>query len=200
MALDTHAINLRGGSGYGCQGWHPGQVTRNTKKNISAGQAEWLFVLTASNRYFREDGMSFGVGDESGYIYWATCRPATPEEAAPMIAARASKLAKQQAEKELKAIWDKIFTDGERPDGHNLPEGEEIEESGHENRLYGGGKWFVLGPQYIWAVRNNGADGDYWAENNVTTGGAGAIGRRIQTTPELAAEIRRLATACGWPR
>lgn len=41
---------------------------------------EYLYVLSASQRYYREDGMSFGVGDEKGYVYSAVCRAATEAE------------------------------------------------------------------------------------------------------------------------
>jgi hypothetical protein len=47
-------------------------------------------------------------------------------------------------------------------------------------------------PRSIWLVRGNGSDGDNWAPNNVRTGGAGAIGRRLPWTPELEARVRAL--------
>lgn len=51
---------------------------------------------------------------------------------------------------------------------------------------YGGGTWVVIEPgeSYFWYVNNNGADGDDWSRNNVTTGGAGAIGYRLPYTDE----------------
>ncbi len=42
----------------------------------------------------------------------------------------------------------------------------------------------------IWYVINNGADGDDWGANNVRTGGAGAIGRRLPWSEELEQRIR----------
>ncbi len=48
----------------------------------------WLMIVTADQRYIREDGMSFGVGDDRGYVYSATARVATDEEAAPLKASR----------------------------------------------------------------------------------------------------------------
>ena len=44
----------------------------------------------------------------------------------------------------------------------------------------------------IWHVVNNGGDGDCWANNNIRTGGAGAIGRRYPATPERIAFLRSL--------
>jgi len=51
---------------------------------------------------------------------------------------------------------------------------------------YGGGTWVVIEPgdNYFWYVKNNGADGDDWSNNNVSTGGAGAIGYRLPMTEE----------------
>ena len=51
---------------------------------------------------------------------------------------------------------------------------------------YGGGTWVVIEPgeNYFWYVKNNGADGDDWSHNNVSTGGAGAIGYRLPMTNE----------------
>lgn len=70
--------------------WKARKATRDTALDEAMGTLaeddgpEYLYVLTASRRYYREDGMSFGVGDESGYVYSATCRPATEEEAQPL--------------------------------------------------------------------------------------------------------------------
>ena len=36
--------------------------------------------LEDNKKYYKEDGLSFGVGDDSGYIYTAEARPATEEE------------------------------------------------------------------------------------------------------------------------
>lgn len=53
--------------------------------------------------------------------------------------------------------------------------------------IYGGGHWFIIEDEkYIWKIDNHGADGDYWPANNVNTGGAGAIGKRIPYNQELA--------------
>lgn len=181
---------LSGGSGYGCQGWDPGQVVRasdfDRKKN---GHPEFLFVVESNRRYIRDDGMSFGVGDESGYIYWARCRETTSEEAAPLKAQIAEAERKRQAVLELQTIKKRIQETGEYPDGQNNPEGDRLFDT---QNIYGGGDWFVVGPRWIWYVRNNGADGDNWSANNVRTGGAGAIGRRVAYSRELAEDLNRL--------
>lgn len=144
--------------------------------------------------------MSFGVGDEQGYIYSAVCRAATQEEAAPEIARRAAIQARQQALCTLRIEHERIMAEGEYPrarhedGGPYRPDGETIP-LGKGQDIYGGGEWFIIGPKWLWAVRNNGADGDDWALNNVHTGGAGAIGKRVPATPELAERLRALALA-----
>lgn len=45
-------------------------------------------------------------------------------------------------------------------------------------------------PRAVWFVQNNGHDGDCWADNNVRTGGAGAIGWRLPWSAELEADVR----------
>jgi hypothetical protein len=131
--------------------------------------------------------------DEWRWKHVAGCRPATAEEAAALEAREAAKAARA----ELETIAKAIRQDGERPAGSAAPEGEEIRAGGGE-RIYGGGRWFVLGPGWIWYVQNNGHDGDDWSLSNVRTGGAGAIGWRVPAAAELAGRIRSLA-ATAYP-
>lgn len=184
-----HAHRVRGGSGYGCQGWHKEEVFRNSQAKIGEGEPEFLFVLHAERQYVSEDGMSFGVGDESGYLYRALCRGATEEEAAPLIARLARETEVREAKKRVKEIARKIEAEGEYPAGVHCPEGERLFNS---QDICGGGDWFVVGPEWIWYVKNNGTDGGDWSRNNVRTGGAGAIGRRIPFDAALACELRLL--------
>jgi len=81
----------------------------------------------------------------------------------------------------LMCMRSEYYVDGT---GHR-PSGEEIYID--KNSLgYGGGTWVVVEPggNYFWYVKNNGADGDDWSRNNVSTGGAGAIGYRLPMTDE----------------
>lgn len=71
-------------------------------------------------------------------------------------------------------------------------EGEKIQHPTHPENIYGGGKWWVIQPKWIWCIKNNGADGDNWSANNVNTGGAGAIGHRVPSSEELAEKITEL--------
>jgi hypothetical protein len=195
---------LSEGSGYGGRPFEVGQTYRLTKSQTAEGYPEYVTILEASQRYYREDGMSFGVGDERGYVYSAKARAATEEEIAPVrerIEAR--KQAKAAAET-LKQVAAGIRKTGERPRG---PEGESVDADrdgtrvniGTGQNIYGGGDWFVVGPEWIWYVENNGTDGGDWSCNNVRTGGAGAIGWRVAARPELAEQIRTLATT-AWPK
>ena len=166
-----------------------GQALRNKQISIERGEPEWLYVLSVTSRYYREDGMSFGVGDESGYVYALTCREATDDESAALRAKRDEKERKALALTELNAIAKDIQNLGEKPEGQNRPEGEIVVNT---RDAYGSGDWFVLGEKYTWYVRNNGMDGDNWSANNVQTGGAGAIGWRTNE-PGIAESIRDAA-------
>jgi hypothetical protein len=69
--------------------------------------------------------------------------------------------------------------------GHK-PQGETIDISDSRLQISGGGVWVVIEPgeKNFWYVRNNGSDGADWSLNNVSTGGAGAIGYRLPYTEE----------------
>jgi hypothetical protein len=193
---DPNEIKISGGSGYGCIGWEAGQVILNPyhgndryKTNEAWRVPEYLIVLFASKRYCIEDGMSFGVGDEHGYIYSARCRAATVEEATPLIEAQRIMDLQNQAKKELEAIKKQIREIGEYPQGENHPEGDRWFDT---QSIYGGGDWFVVSPEWIWYIQNNGMDGDDWSKNNVMTGGAGAIGGRVRRTDELEERLTKI--------
>jgi len=194
---DEATYPLSGGSGNGCEGWARGQIVANDAHRIEQGEPAYLYVLSAKRQYIRDDGMSFGVGDDSGYRYTAVCREATAEEAAPIIEARKAQDEAAAAQTVLRDIARDIHGDGEYPQGDHYPAGETVEIL--PLTLYGGGEWFVVADEHIWAVRNNGADGDDWARNNVRTGGAGAVGHRVALDADLAARIRAAGvTVAAW--
>ncbi|HTS15945.1 MAG TPA: hypothetical protein VMP11_00075 [Verrucomicrobiae bacterium] len=93
---------------------------------------------------------------------------------------------------QLRKIFERIFVEGQRPAGKYKPEGEVVP-LGQGEDASGGGRWFVVGPEYIWAVHNNGRDDDNWALNNVVTDGHGAIGAYVAADEELVKSVRRLA-------
>ena len=184
------AIRLSGGSGYGCRGWQEGQVVRNAARRVEQGEPEFLYVLSARSRYVRDDGLSFGVGDDQGHLYSAVCRAATDDESADLRARIKAAEARTAAREELRTIARRIQDTGSMPEGDNRPDGERISDT---RNIYGGGDWFVIGIEYIWYVQNNGADGDDWTRNNVRTGGAGAVGWRVSYDAQLADRLRKLA-------
>ncbi len=91
---------------------------------------------------------------------------------------------KAQARKSLRDLATKseYYVEGR---GHN-PQGKTVYLNS-STIGYGGGEWVVIEPgeHYMWYVINNGADGDDWSSNNVSTGGAGAIGYRLPYTEEV---------------
>lgn len=191
---DHEVIRLRAGSGYGGRGWKAGQVIRNSDRRVEAGEPRYLLVVRAGSQYYREDGMSFGVGDESGYVYWAEAREATGDEAAALRERDDAESARRDALLAVDTLRQRVQDEGGRPMGEGedtrvVPEGEILLDS---TDAYGGGDWWVVSPDAIWYCRNNGADGDDWSLNNVRTGGAGAIGWRIQHDREAEELLRRV--------
>lgn len=142
---------------------------------------EWLLVLRARRQYVADDGMSFGVGDEQGYVFTAICRAATPEEAAPAIEKLRAYEAARHHHARLVALFKRVFREGASPAEMVDVCGTArfLSEDDQRSVIYGGGRWFVIENDRLWAVQNNGHDGDDWSRNNVRTGGAGAIGRAL---------------------
>lgn len=179
------------GEGYGGEYLTPGALIYHAPER--GAERAWYVVTECGKRYVREDGMSFGVGDEQGYIYSYVARPAQPEEYAEREGARLAEIERLTAVREYDRLFGQVFAAGERTAELLALEGERIEHPTDGQNLYGGGRWMVLEAGRIWAVRNNGMDGDNWAHNNVRTGGAGAIGRWVPADPELAERIRSAA-------
>lgn len=128
-------------------------------------------------------------GEQAHYVYF---REATPDEVVAYEAERAEAARRQRVAQHTDAVKRRIMKEGEKPRGEPrfVLDGERLLDTGN---IYGGGDWFVLMPESIWYVRNNGMDGDTWDANNVRTGGAGAIGWRVPRTPGLEQELRALA-------
>ena len=101
-------------------------------------------------------------------------------------------------EMKLKCLIDEcksFFDDAEKPNGDNLVvEGEIIEDPNYPLNIYGGGHYWVIQKDFIWFIRNNGFDGADWSLNNVATGGAGAIGVRVQYDEDLACKLRCISS------
>jgi len=127
-------------------------------------------------------------GNDFNYAY-AWLRPATEEEAAAKRQKHEAQSRQERLELKRTRLATQITSMGERPVGINYPEGKRVSD---RQNVYGSGDWFVIGDKYIWYVANNGMDGDDWSQNNVATGGAGAIGWRVPYSKQLAEEIESL--------
>lgn len=173
--------NIGRGEGYGGHPYNVGDVIKH-KDN-------YLVVVRSSSRYFSQDGMSFGVGDDRGHYYTAACREATEEEAAPLKAKEAQKVQRLKAAQRLKEITHMIIEKGTQPEGKNSVVGDLYFD---DFNIYGSGKKFVVQSDKIWYIQNNGMDGDDWSYNNIRTGGAGAIGWYIPYDESLVKELNEL--------
>lgn len=178
------------GSAYG-ESYLPGQIIEAPKYLQEEG-IKYLYVVKASERYFKYDGLSFGVGDESGYVYTAHCRKATTEEATSLIEKKKKAEERKAVQNELAEIKTQIQETGERPEEDVTLNGEIICEENKHLVVSGGGTWFVIEENAIWFVQNNGGDGDDWSYNNICTGGAGAIGWKVPYNTELANRLRKI--------
>lgn len=130
-------------------------------------------------------------GERGRYAYLREATPEEAEEAGRVAAEKQNRDAKDRAAREtLKQAAHLVRERGTMPDpanGQQIVEGERLLDT--EN-IYGGGDWWVIQPDRIWYIRNNGADGDAWSANNVRTGGAGAIGWHVPYNEALARTLR----------
>ena len=179
---------IQRGSGYGGKPFYEGQIIKNNKDKIDKGEPKYLYVEKALKYHIKEDGLSFGVGDDSGFLYTAYCREAKPEEAQELIREEHDYMNRNSANKRLKEIIFDIKKHGNVPKNAD-PKGKTY--IVEPITLYGGGSWIVINNDDLWFVENNGADGDDWSLNNVSTGGAGAIGWTIKDK-ELSFELSNL--------
>lgn len=164
FAAPAGSWEISQGEGYGGLPYIVGAVIHNPNMR-DANAPRYLMVLHASERYFRDDGYSFGVGDESGYVYEAIVRAATDEESAELRAADARAATKRQAQGEVKQIAQRIQTEGVFPEhGTAFPAGERVMDT--EN-VYGSGSVFVIFDTGVWYLERHMMDGDAWERNNV---------------------------------
>jgi len=186
---DPNAIELGGGSGNGCRGWTVGQVVRMNDRSVEGGTPRWVVITRSDREYVREDGLSCGVGNDTGYLYYADARPATPEEYGQRETERNAEIARQQAKKDLAVIFqDEIKDESNWVDGENLdkPEGETIPVGRQDLRVYGTGDTLVITDDHVYAMELCGADGDAWNGNF----GATCRGWSVPADNELVNRIR----------
>ena len=182
--LKAGKARIQRGSGYGGRDFKEGEVFSHPEFGL-------VTVVSSSKKYFSEDGLTFGVGDESGYIFRAMVRQATEDEAQEFLSEKARVEQRQQKVERLDALGSLVRSKGHWPTGNPEPKGDRLFDT---RNPYGGGSWFVVEPddKTVWFVMNNGADGDDWSRNNIRTGGAGAIGWKL-TDESVAQELLELA-------
>jgi len=154
-------------------------------------EGEIITVVACRSRYFPEDGLSFGVGAESGHVYTAICREATQEESNAVIAAEREREARRQSDAAYRSLFEK--TAEERvPPRCTRPSGETVKINGGHT-ISGCGTEILIeqGEMHVWVLEDNGADGHCWADTNIGTPGyTGEIGFRFDATPERLSWVR----------
>ncbi|GIW06342.1 MAG: hypothetical protein KatS3mg060_1147 [Dehalococcoidia bacterium] len=165
----TAPIRFSIGEGYGGRLHRPGEVIRaRWRAADGTEQSGIVVVLGAAAQYYRHDGMSFGVGDESGYVYTTYARPATDEEAAPLLQREARARARRDAVRRLEQLAIDALRHGDRPAAPAThPAGRELCHSEYAARL--GNYWIIPAdePGVVYYVHHNGLDGDDWSVNNL---------------------------------
>lgn len=187
----TPTVTLSRGEGYGGTGWAPGQVLRETwpreanpdrlafpGHRDAPGDRESGIVLVVAARavYYRQEAMSFGVGDEQGHLYLARVVPATEQAAAPVLAAERVTARRDDLAARVRAAfyWGVPAGDAQRPPadqtGHlgalePVPLGPPL-----RHRPLGSGPpdELLLDPDHdrAWTLTYNGGDGDDWSASN----------------------------------
>lgn len=167
-------------------------------------RSEWAKIRHLMQYITTRDEAGMDADDHD--LGWVTFNPTKVEEALGITGDRTIAAQREAAQRRredptlarkraivqrVKEIGEQIRKTGEKPEGTNVPEGDRLFDT---QNIYGGGDWFVAGPEYLWYVQNNGMDGDNWSYNNVRTGGAGAIGYRVPASSPMTAELRRLAS------
>lgn len=160
---------------------------------IEDGKVYEIVGVSRPEKVYGEDVSSLGgpIGhDEDMYTRVLKLKPNDSERAQQMLKedadSRSAEQARMQSQIERNKIADEIKKTGELPPAGSVAEGQEV---GSTRSIYGGGDWFVIGPEYIWYVMNNSMDGDYWAASNLN----GAIGWRVPYSRELSDRIMAMA-------
>jgi hypothetical protein len=173
------------GEGYGGRPREIGSVFQVDIEND--GAKRWVRVETASEQFYREDGLSFGVGDDSGYIFIHGCSFLSDAEAAKADEALNNHLAKveawKQREQSLTALVDDFIEHGARPANFVAPKTlTEIP--------YGQKSWLGYSDEVTaYYCQYNGLDGDNWAESNYY----GSILYVMENRPDIVRKIKDLS-------
>lgn len=168
-----------------------GHTVRLDDGQVVTGLRTW-------KRYYREDGWSFGVMDESGYLYFSEVRDATASEREELerrearqarreeLARRGAELARAGGEvpeeADVPGLWalPSVRTEPGRRGGFGT-----VDPFVHFRVDEPGG--------FLWVLTYNGADGDDWSRNNF----GAYVACRMPLTAERAALAEELRAEFG---
>ena len=164
--------------------YHVGQIVKN-KWNSTP---EYLKITKV-----RYDGKYEGMD----YFFIVSYEPLSDKELNEYISDRNRAIKAKDAEKRVRDIVNIIQKRGNRPN-KLIPSGDKyISERSERLSIYGGGEWIYIDGNKVIYVMDNGADGDDWSANNVSTGGAGGIGW-ILNDGSIAKELLSILEIAGW--
>ena len=169
---------------------------------------KWWKVVSIGKSFKMDDDMADMIsgflgheGEQVAYAYLkeitdpATISQAEIDKQATTDAWKAKQEADAKAKKEKDDLVKFVLDNGiPMPKGSDMPKGDTL---WNDFTIYGGGTAMVKRDDVYYYIRNNGGDGDSWANNNVRTGGAGAIGVMCGTTPEAQKTLARYAKFCA---
>lgn len=143
-----------------------------------------------------EDGMSFGYTIDDGWLFRFHSVPADVETTKQVEQEEEKKLNRHQALTRREVLQKEFMQKRNfaRAPLKKAPAGKQVLLYGKSALAYGGGSWFVLQPsKWIWFIKNNGSDGDTWANNNIP----GAMAWRVRWDDGLAEELVALDKIAG---
>lgn len=125
-----------------------------------------VVAIATSSEWIAEDGMSFGLPDEQGWIHRTRVRPATDAEARPVLEAEAAAADHRRRLAEARELWDAAGVPATERIEDPHPESEQIEVV---NSIVGWRMWFAIeppaaSPRRIIRLEYRGADGDAWGD------------------------------------
>lgn len=173
-----------------------GEVYRvgETFKDRKTGK--YMVVTSVKSTYIPEDGMSFGLMMDRGWSHTVEAKPQEDDTVVgPLREQESRDIRKSEALKEVRDLQKMFREKGKIPAGSFNLRGDRLLISDKSSIPHGGGSWFVIEDNAIWWVRNNGHDGDSWGQNNIQTGGAGAIGYILPYEDSIASRILELDAA-----
>ena len=175
--------------------YYPGGVQVNTQLKDGVTGAQVGGYWAGGN--FVTPNADAVWSDDRGWMHTIYAGPPQPQDAANFESkeAKARRLRdlKLKASKRRDEIEKYITSHGEAPKLSHYPVGVTLCTTGERSIPYGGGTWFLVEPDAIWFIRNNGADGDDWSWNNLP----GCMGWRVRMDQKLVDELKEIERVIG---